>query len=233
MFKIFNKYTVLFALAASAIGTTSQAAAVRIDCPLTQARTEITSPLPSGWWQTPQQGNLQETKVGNIGGDPTLMCGYWAYGSTVYVMSKAPAGANCSSDASGFTCTTPGVVAAPRTHKSSLLTLNQTWMMDLDNGTTGGRDGADVWFAAATATQRSLEPVNGALIAIVGNQSVGLDGCRSAAGYTGQAIDLSHFRAGTYVCVRTNEGRFSQFRVNTAPGPSPGVMEIGFTTWAN
>ncbi|MEE9455514.1 MAG: hypothetical protein V3V13_14205 [Paracoccaceae bacterium] len=213
-------------------GTVAHAAAVRIECPLDKARTEITSPLPSGWWQTPQVGRLQETKLGNVGGDATLMCGYWAYGQSVFVLMKAPVGMDCTADATGFSCASGGVVA-PQTYRTGLISLKQTWMMDLDNGTTGGRAGADIFFHAATKTQRFLEPVNGAQIALAGNRSINLAGCRNLAGYTSGPLPLELFREGMYVCVKTDEGRISQFRVNTAAGASPGTMEIGFTTWAN
>ncbi len=212
--------------------STANAAAQRIECPLTQARTEITSALPSGWWQTPQVGSLEETKIQNIGGTPTLMCGYWAYGQTVYIMHEAPSGAECSADSSGFTCISPGVIA-PVTYKTGPITWQQTWMIDLDEGTTGGREGADVWFQAETATARFLTPVNGAQIALAGMRSINLEGCQGLPGYSANRMPIEAFPVGMYVCVRTSEGRISQFRVNSAPGASPGTMEIGFTTWAN
>lgn len=223
----------VFATVAILGAQSAQAAAVRIECPLDQARTEITSPLPSGWWQTPQMGRLQETRIDNIGGDRTLMCGYWAFGKTVYIMQKAPASMSCNKDARGFTCQSAGVVApaAPRTLSTGGVDLQQTWVVDLDTGRVGGNDGrGDIWFQAKTATQRFLTPRNGARIAVVGNRSVGLAGCRSA-GYTTNPIGIPP--VGTYVCVRTSEGRYSQFRINGGPGASPGLLQIGYTTWAN
>jgi hypothetical protein len=35
---------------------------------------------------------------------------------------------------------------------------------------------------------------------------------------------------GSYVCVKTNQGRISQFRLN---GYSGTTMNLGYTTWAN
>lgn len=212
--------------------TNASAAAQRIECPLDQASTEITSPLPNGWWQTPQGGRLQDTKVEMVGGKPTLMCGYWAYGTTVYIMSYAPQGAECSADATGFTCTSPGVIA-PVTHSTGPISLQQTWSMDLDSGRTDNRGQSDIFFHAVSATERYLEPINGAQMAIAGNRSINLEGCRSLAGYTNAPMPIEMFREGLYVCVRTSEGRISQFRVNRAAGASPATMEIGYTTWAN
>lgn len=232
MYRYLSRIILVTILSLPLWGTGVQAAAERIECPLTQARTEITSPLPSGWWQTPQQGSLEETKIQDIGGSSTLMCGYWAYGQTVYILREAPVGANCTADASGFTCSTPGVVA-PSTYKTGPLSWQQTWMVDFDNGTTGGREGADVWFQAATATERYLSPVNGAQIAIAGGTSINFSGCQGLGNYTSGRIPLEAFPTGMYVCVKTDQGRISQFRVNTAAGASPGTMEIGYTTWAN
>ena len=235
MLRSLSQFVLVTIIIVPLLGSAANAAAEYIECPLTQARTEITSPLPSGWWQTPQQGSLEETKIQNIGGTPTLMCGYWAYGQTVYVMREAPAGATCTADGNGFTCTTPGVVApsAPVTHKTGPLSWQQTWMVDFDNGTTGGRDGADIWFEAVTATERYLVPVNGAQMAFAGGTSINLAGCQALASYTTGRIAIEAFPVGMYVCVKTDEGRIAQFRVNAAPGASPGTMEIGYTTWAN
>ena len=62
----------------------------QIYCPVSEVTTEITTPIPSPWWQTPQVGGLVETRIEWIGGQPTLMCLYWAYGSSVAVMHLAP-----------------------------------------------------------------------------------------------------------------------------------------------
>jgi hypothetical protein len=36
---------------------------------------------------------------------------------------------------------------------------------------------------------------------------------------------------GSYVCVRTNEGRISQFRINAISSGSPRTLSLGYTTW--
>ena len=36
---------------------------------------------------------------------------------------------------------------------------------------------------------------------------------------------------GTYVCVKTNQGRISEFRMNHISGGSPKKLKIGYTTW--
>ena len=43
-------------------------------------------------------------------------------------------------------------------------------------------------------------------------------------------VPLADIPPGTYVCVKTNQGRISQFRVNGFMGTT---MKLGYTTWAN
>jgi hypothetical protein len=97
--------------------------------------------------------------------------------------------------------------STPKTHSTGPLAISQTWTADLDEGEVGAGADSDIWFQAVTATERYITPRNGATIAKVGT-----------------------LPEGTYVCVRTNLGRYSQFRVNEPVGPSPGTLNIGYTT---
>ena len=96
-----------------------------VPCPLAQARTEITSSIPSGWWVTPQLGSLQDVRVQTIGGQPTLVCAYWAYGTQAAVMRRFPEGmSSCAPQGAGFLCTAataafPTPYARPHSHGSS------------------------------------------------------------------------------------------------------------------
>jgi len=121
-------------------------------------------------------------------------------------------------------------VVQPETHSTGLLTIPQTWTVDLDEGVVGAGEDADIWFEALTATERYVTPRNRAKIAKVGTRSVGSVGCM-ATSLSSSKIDINDLPEGTYVCVLTNEGRFSQFRVNAPVGPSPGTLSVGYTTW--
>jgi uncharacterized protein YraI len=118
--------------------------------------------------------------------------------------------------------------AAPVTHATGALSIPQTYMADLDEGTIGS-GGADIWFEAQTATQRYVTPVNGAKIVKVSG-GISRDSCASAA-VSSAKINVNNLPVGMYVCVHTNTGRVSGFRVNAAIGASPGTLKIGFTTW--
>jgi serine/threonine protein kinase len=125
--------------------------------------------------------------------------------------------------------TTPAL-PPPVTHSTGSLDIPQTWTADLDEGVVGAGANADIWFEADTAVDRFVTPKNGAGIAMVGPTSVGRDGC-AAAPLASTRIDINNLPEGTYLCVRTNLGRYSQFRVNAPVNPSPGTLTIGYTTW--
>jgi hypothetical protein len=118
---------------------------------------------------------------------------------------------------------------APTTHATGALDIPQTYEADLDNGTIGS-SGADIWFEAVSATSRYVTPRNGAKIVKVGTGGISRDICASAS-VSSSKININNLPSGTYVCVRTNEGRVSGFRVNATVGASPGTLKIGFTTW--
>jgi hypothetical protein len=121
------------------------------------------------------------------------------------------------------------VGGAPVTHATGALDIPQTYFADLDEGAVT-ESGADIWFEAETATERYVNPRNGATIVKVGTGGISRDMCASAALSTAR-ININDLPSGTYVCVRTNAGRVSGFRVNATVGASPGTLKIGFTTW--
>ena len=74
-------------------------------CPVPDVRTEITTPLPKPWWNTPQVGKLESVTTNVIGGQNTLVCHYRAYGTTVAVMRRFPEGAHsCTASGDHFVC---------------------------------------------------------------------------------------------------------------------------------
>lgn len=118
----------------------------------------------------------------------------------------------------------------PKTHRTGKLKIPQTYQADLDQGTVTSGSSVDIWFQAKTATDRYITPRNKALIGIAGTRSINREGC-AAMKLSKRSISLHDAPEGTYICVKTNEGRYSQFRINAPVGRSPGALEIGFTTW--
>jgi len=126
---------------------------------------------------------------------------------------------------------TPTPLVSSIIHSEGQLRISQTWSADLDEGVVGGSmSDMDFWFVAETATKRYLSPSNGAKMAIVGTTSVGINGCKTAK-LLQNRIDINDLSEGTYVCVLTNQGRYSEFRVDEPINPSPGALIITYTTW--
>jgi len=77
-------------------------------CPLETVVTQITTPIPAPWWQTPSQGRLQNRRIDIVGGTKTLICEYNAGRNRVWpVMRLYPEGkTECvlSPTVPGFSC---------------------------------------------------------------------------------------------------------------------------------
>ena len=118
------------------------------------------------------------------------------------------------------------------TYSTAIVTLPGTSCVDLDTGNIGCDGNADIWWEQVTAVERYLTPQNGAKAGVAGTTSVGYLGCStlalSTARINGSDDASNKIPVGTYVCVLTDAGRYSQFRVNTYGYD----LEIGYTTWA-
>jgi len=117
----------------------------------------------------------------------------------------------------------------PLVQASGDLSVQQSFMFDLDNGAVGSGPRADIWFHAVSSTERYLEPQGATLLAAGDGSDRGFAGC-AIAQYTATRIALANVPIGSFVCVRTGEGRISQFR-RTA-GVAQDRLTLRFTTWA-
>ncbi len=82
-----------------------------------------------------------------------------------------------------------------------------------------------------SATEAYITPIGGALIGRATVANSGQAGCSGAAMSSTQ-VPLSAIRLGSYVCVKTSEGRISEFRLNNIYGTTvPPTWSIGYTTW--
>ncbi len=123
----------------------------------------------------------------------------------------------------------PAPAPAPVTHSTGPINLKQTYTANFDNGTIGG-PGADIWFQAVDSSHRYLKPRNGAKMAVGDRSNRGFAGCSTEA-FTGHRVNINHVPVGSYVCMKTNAGRISQFRVNAVYGGAVKKMKLGYTTW--
>jgi len=120
------------------------------------------------------------------------------------------------------------VPATPVTYSTGPINLQQTFAADLDSGNVGS-PGADIWYQAETAIQKFITPRNGAKLALGNKSNRGYAGC-AAESFSTNRISIWQMPVGSYVCVKTNQGRISQFRLNGYAGTT---MKLGYTTWAN
>lgn len=205
--------------------TEAEAATRTISCPIEKARREVTTALPDAWWSTPYVSSLRTTKVVEISGRKALQCDY---GQSGKIQRYAPRRATCVARPGGFSCETRPA-AGPRTFSTGEIKIRQTYSADLDRGREGAA-GADIFFQAETRDLLYLSPRNGAQIGVGNRSNRGYRGC-SRARYTSERVSLRDVPVGSYVCVKTNKGRISQFRVNRISGGSPKTVTIGYTTF--
>lgn len=120
------------------------------------------------------------------------------------------------------------ILGPPVTFSTGPIDLPQTFTANLDNGNVGG-GGTDIWYHAVSNVEKYIEPQGSARIALGDGTNRGFAGC-SAESFSADPVPLGDMPVGTYVCVKTNQGRISQFRVNGFMGTT---MKLGYTTWAN
>jgi hypothetical protein len=238
------KATFTLALITAAFAFSEVAVAETISCPLSKARREIQNNLPAPWFNTPVVNALTETKVQTIAGKKHLAC---LYGPAGQVQREAPADQNCTAKAGGFDCKPiPGLVKKPSpskpldvnaaakpqifTGKTGTLSAPQTYAFDLDNGAVGSSPNADFWFEAETSSKLFLTPQNGARLWVGNRSNRGREGCNVDANYSSTRVPLAEMPVGSYVCVKTSQGKTGQFRVNALSG-SPKTLTIGFSTF--
>lgn len=199
-------------------------ASMRVACPLPRATRTITDRLPEGWWTTPLVSDLGTTRIQVIAGRRALQC---VYGQSGAIQREEPQGYSCVAVAGGFNCRRG--TSNPGTYSTGQVRLRQTYLVDLDAGRVV-EAGADLWFEAETSSRLYLTPRNGAQIWVGNRANRGYQGCLAGT-FSASRVPLSAVPVGSYVCVRTNDGRISQFRMNGISPGSPKTLTLGYTTW--
>lgn len=122
-----------------------------------------------------------------------------------------------------------GKGAAPVIHAMGRLDVPQTYLFDLDQGAVT-EDGADVWFEAVTADELYLVPQNGATLG-PGDLSKRDAAACAAGGYSSERLPLAKLPAGSFICVRTSDGRTGSFAIEALSDASPRALSINYVTW--
>lgn len=111
------------------------------------------------------------------------------------------------------------------------VTVNQTFSLNLDNGSSGGT--TDLFYQAVSSTEKYLAPRNSAVLSMQGFAQPGISTCQSAPYSAGQRFSFNDIAAGRYFCYRTSEGDHGYFRVNNSLTNPETVNSISLTvnTW--
>ena len=120
----------------------------------------------------------------------------------------------------------------PAAHSSGTLQLAGPFMMDLDTGGVSLLNG-DILYAAPDLVNRQLVPRAGAQLSYLNGAQRGIGGFTggcSTAIYSSNPVLMNMLSPGDYICAKTDEGRISEFRIDSI-GPVLGVLMITYTTW--
>ncbi len=116
----------------------------------------------------------------------------------------------------------------PPVHASGTFDWAAPFSANLDEGVVAAF-GADLSYLAPDLINLQLMPINGAQISFTDGSERGYAGCSSAT-FSGGPVLLESIPIGGYVCLQTNEGRISEFRINSV-GPILRILSVSFTTW--
>ena len=116
----------------------------------------------------------------------------------------------------------------PPVHSSGTLQWGGPLTADFDTGMVG-LFGGDLKLAAPDLVNLLLIPQPGAQISFTNGAQRGYLGC-SAAAFSSNPVPLGALSAGDYVCVRTDQGHISEFRINSI-GAVLSVLSVSYTTW--
>jgi hypothetical protein len=117
---------------------------------------------------------------------------------------------------------TPTVVV----YRTGKLTIDNSYMADLDAGSITSGSNADIWLHAVSADERYLDPENGALLRKMSG-TPSYDEC-SDASLSNSAISFGDFGEGTWFCYQTSDDRYGRFEVEDEDSDS---ITIDFRTW--
>lgn len=124
--------------------------------------------------------------------------------------------------------------AEARLQAEGVVELRQGDGADLDLGreTTGGA--ADIRFTQDEAGRPVLAPLEDVLIGLQGDSRPGPRDC-FAARFSPAPVRMHRLRPARYLCVRTNQGRFSALRVLSTPSgraPDANSLTLELRTFA-
>jgi len=125
----------------------------------------------------------------------------------------------------------PTPTPATTVYSAKKIDVPQTYTADLDEGVVAPPAGnKDIWFNAVSAAEKYLVPQNGALLKKWASGAPSFEDCKGAA-LSGSSIPLADVPITSWVCFKTNMGRYGRFEVeNITAGPVQ-TMTLDYRTW--
>jgi hypothetical protein len=119
--------------------------------------------------------------------------------------------------------------AAPAILSRGKIEVPQSAMVALAGGGLV-RTGGDLSFEAATASQLLLVPQNGAALAPGNRTRRDFGGC-AAATYSPSPVSVFDLPLGSYVCVKTRDGRIGEIKVDGLTPAAPHTLALNYVVW--
>jgi hypothetical protein len=124
----------------------------------------------------------------------------------------------------------PGIIipATPDVHASGTFNLSSPFSADFDTGNVTFA-GADINYMSPDLINLQIRPVNGAEISYTDGSQRDYAGCWAAT-YSTTPVQLSTVSPGDYICLKTDQGRITEFRIDNI-GALLRILTITYTTW--
>jgi hypothetical protein len=123
---------------------------------------------------------------------------------------------------------TPTLTATSPVHVVGTASLNVGATLDLDTDQINSA-GADLAYSSNDAGQHQLVPQGSALVGLFGSSQPGQDNCQASA-LSASPVIMEETPIGTYLCYRTDEGRYGRTRVSNL-NPDNFTVTLEFLTW--
>jgi Ig-like domain from next to BRCA1 gene len=125
----------------------------------------------------------------------------------------------------------PTPTSGPTVYKTAHFSVRQTFFGDLDSGAETST-GADFWFEAVSEAEKYITPKNGATFLKMADVP-DYEDCKGAS-LSSSKINLTSFPAGSWMCYKTNDGRYGRFQLDSF-GSSGGftTMNVDMRTWTS
>ena len=197
-------------------------------CPLESVRAEVLTAIPDDWEKPQYNRSLENTRVLEDRSPQELVCDYGEAGRIFRRAHERHTG--CSAEIGGFVCATyPDTVP----QVSGLAQIGSGFDLDAGRAASADSEGRDVWFEDLSPAEQTLTGTNGALIGIAFQHPPDCHHCVHPNLRYHSRVPIKYLRAGTTVCIRTNENRYSIVRVLADVGAIAPSVPIQYRTCEN